>query len=92
MPDQGLVPVERIERAILRGQEIVLTTDLATLYGVTTEAMNQAVKGNRDRFPPDFMFELRPEEKEEFHIRVGNTTRGLDSQEIVNFIQSNWNQ
>ncbi len=68
MTDRGLpIPVERIERAILliRGQKDMLDADLAMLYGVTTKALNQAVKRNRDRFPSDFMFELRPEEKEE---------------------------
>ena len=67
MPDQSLVPMERIERAILvlRGQKVMLDADLAILYGVTTKALNQAVKRNKERFPADFMFELTKEEKEE---------------------------
>jgi hypothetical protein len=58
------IPVERIERAILlvRGQRVMLDRDLATLYGVETGALNQAVKRNRDRFPDDFMFELTRDE------------------------------
>jgi len=36
----------------------MLDRDLAELYGVTTSALNQAVKRNSDRFPPDFMFRL----------------------------------
>jgi phage regulator Rha-like protein len=64
---QSLVPAERIERAILliRGQKVMLDTDLAHLYGVTTKALNQAVKRNQDRFPADFMFRLTKQEKEE---------------------------
>ena len=49
-----------IEVAIhtLRGERIILDADLAKIYGVSTKALNQAVKRNRDKFPPDFMFEL----------------------------------
>lgn len=43
----------------------MLDTDLAELYGVSTKALNQAVKRNRDRFPPDFMIRLTRVEKRE---------------------------
>jgi ORF6N domain-containing protein len=58
--------VERIERRIfvIRGQRVLLDRDLAELYGVTTSALNQAVKRNLDRFPEDFMFRLDREETE----------------------------
>lgn len=58
---------ERIERRILfiRGQRVMLDADLAELYAVPTKALNQAVKRNRDRFPPDFMFRLTRGEKQE---------------------------
>ena len=54
------VPVTRIERAVvrLRGHNVMLDVDLAALYGVEIKALNQAVKRNRLRFPPDFMFRL----------------------------------
>jgi hypothetical protein len=42
----------------LRGQRVLLDADLANLYGVTTRALNQAVKRNIDRFPTDFLFRL----------------------------------
>ena len=63
----NLVHAERIDRAILviRDKTIMLDGDLAALYGVSTKALNQAVKRNRDRFPEDFMFQLTAEEKEE---------------------------
>jgi len=56
----NLVPLERIERAIfsIRGEKVMLDSDLAELYGVETKALNQAVKRNLDRFPADFMFQL----------------------------------
>jgi hypothetical protein len=64
---RALVPQERIGRRILfiRGQKVLVDADLAQLYGVPTEALNQAVKRNRERFPDDFMFRLEEEEKEQ---------------------------
>jgi phage regulator Rha-like protein len=62
-----LLPRERIEQAILaiRGQRVMVDSDLAKLYGVSTKALNQAVKRNADRFPNDFMFRLTQKEKAE---------------------------
>jgi len=59
-----LVPVERVESLIhlARGEKVLLDSDLATLYGVETRALNQAVRRNLGRFPGDFMFQLTPEE------------------------------
>jgi phage regulator Rha-like protein len=60
----AVIPVERIERAILsiRGEKVMLDNDLAELYGVETKVLNQAVKRNIERFPADFMFQLTQEE------------------------------
>jgi hypothetical protein len=62
--DRSLVPVERIERAILvlRGHKVMLDSELARLYDVETRALIQAVKRNIERFPADFMFQLTAEE------------------------------
>ncbi len=62
--NQSLVPLERIDQAILliRGQKVMLDADLANLYGVTTKRLNEQVKRNLDRFPVDFMFQLTKEE------------------------------
>lgn len=59
-----IVALEDIDRAILllRGQKVLLDSDLASLYGVTAKSLNQAVRRNPERFPPDFMFELTAEE------------------------------
>ncbi len=46
----------------LRGQNVMLDSDLAALYEVSVKSLNQAVKRNRERFPPDFMFRLTAEE------------------------------
>jgi len=61
---QALVPAERIERAIflIRGQKVMLSTDLAELYGVEPRVLVQAVQRNIERFPEDFMFQLTTSE------------------------------
>ncbi len=46
----------------IRGLQVLLDKDLAAIYGVTTAALNQAVKRNEGRFPDDFRFQLKPEE------------------------------
>jgi hypothetical protein len=76
MPEKPLlVPVERIERAILliRRQKVMLDADLATLYEVETKALVRAVKRNRDRFPEDFLFQLTPAEFDELKAHLGST-------------------
>ncbi|MBM3314726.1 ORF6N domain-containing protein [candidate division WOR-3 bacterium] len=59
-----MIPRERIEAGIvaLRGRRVMLGRDLAVLYGVSTRRLNEQVKRNSDRFPPDFMFQLTWEE------------------------------
>ena len=56
-----------LERRILsaRGERVILDADLAEGYGVTTKALNQAVKRNAERFPDNFAFLLTPAEKAE---------------------------
>jgi hypothetical protein len=58
------LPTAKIESLIfiMRGQRVMLSTDLAPLYGVEPKALAQAVKRNRSRFPPDFMFHLHRKE------------------------------
>ena len=82
MDAQVPVSAELIERKIsmIRGQKVLLDHDLAKLYGVSTKALNQAVKRNADRFPEDFAFQLTAEEAAAFLQLhrvsvVGNTKR-----------------
>ena len=65
----SLIPMERIERAILliRNEKVMLDSDLAVIYGVSTKALNQAVKCNASRFPEDFLFRLTVEEVAELN-------------------------
>jgi hypothetical protein len=61
------VPAARIEDAILfiRGEKVIIDSDLARRYAVTTTRLNEQVKRNRERFPEDFMFKLTSGEKAE---------------------------
>ena len=76
---QGLVP-EQIERVIyfIRGLRVMLDSDLARLYGVTTKALNQAVKRNADRFPEDFAYQLTEQEVTDLRSQIvtSKTSRG----------------
>lgn len=79
----ALTRVERIEREILmlRGQKVMLDSDLAALYGVETKVLNQAVGRNRERFPSDFIFQLTTEETETLKRQFG--TSSLRSQNVT---------
>lgn len=59
--------VPRIESRIqvIRGLRVMIDGDLATLYGVQTKRLNEQVKRNRERFPADFLFQLKLDEKTE---------------------------
>jgi hypothetical protein len=74
------VPIADMANAIvlIRGQKMILDADLALLYGVSTKRMNEQVKRNVDRFPPDFLFRLsRPEtvELNRSQIATGSSFR-----------------
>jgi len=65
MSNRGaVVSLDRVESLILfiRGRQVILDSDLARLYGVTTARLNEPVKRNPDRLPRDFMFSLSRQE------------------------------
>ncbi len=67
MEMETLSTYEKVDSLILtiRGQKVILDSDLAKLYGVSTAALNQAIRRNLDRFPYDFAFSLTVEERME---------------------------
>lgn len=76
-----VIPVERIASQIylIRGEKVMLDSDLAELYGVGTKVLNQAVKRNMERFPAHFMFELTNEEYDSLRsqiVTLKNSGRG----------------
>jgi hypothetical protein len=56
------IPVAAPRIIEIRGQRVLLDTDLAALYGVTTKRLNEQVRRNADRFPEDFLVELSNQE------------------------------
>lgn len=74
----SLIPMERIERAILviRGERVMLDSDLAELYGVETKALNRAVRRNPGRFPLDFVFQLTAAEAHALRCQTGTSNKG----------------
>jgi len=70
-----IIPVERVVQSIrwIRVQQVLLDSDLAALYGVTTGNLNKAVSRNPDRFRSDFMFQLSAEEAEDLIFQVGRS-------------------
>ena len=74
-----LVVVDNIESLIkvIRGQQVMLDKDLATLYGVETRTLNQAVKRNIQRLPSDFRFRLTMEECSKSQIEEYHSFREI---------------
>jgi phage regulator Rha-like protein len=62
---------------VIRGQRVMLDSDLAGLYGVLTKRLNQAVRRNKQRFPEDFMFQLTREEA----LRLRSQSESLEKPE-----------
>ena len=58
---------------VIRGVKVMLDVDLAELYGVETKVLNQAVKRNLERFPDDFMFQLKTDETIFFRLKMENS-------------------
>ena len=71
----SLIPLTRVEQKILliRGQKVLLDSDLAELYGVTTKRLNEQVKRNIDRFPKHFMFQLTNQEFAEWRSQFATS-------------------
>jgi hypothetical protein len=79
MPDSPPeLPVPLIESRIylIRGQRVLLDSDLATLYEVLTKNLNLAVRRNQERFPGDFMFQLTAEEVESLRLQSATSNEG----------------
>ena len=83
-PHKPLVQIESRIRTV-RGHKVILDSDLAEVYAVTTKALNQAVRRNLERFPEDFVFQLQ---KNEFDsLALQNATANLRSQIVTSRFQ-----
>jgi phage regulator Rha-like protein len=80
------IPIEFVERRIylIRGQKVMLDSDLAELYQVQTKVLNQAVRRNLDRFPNDFMFQLSKEESANLRSQFVISSWNIKSEQLRN--------
>ncbi len=79
----------------IRGRKVMLDSDLARIYGVTTARLNQQVRRNLDRFPSDFMFELSLEEYRNLMLQIATsssqTTDTTDDSDLLpQIVTSDW--
>ncbi len=74
---KSVIRVGTIEQRILliRGERVIVDADLAEFYGVQTKRLNEQVKRNKDRFPDDFVFQLKAEEKAELVAKCDHLTK-----------------
>src|SRR5262245_43704803 len=79
---ESFVPIEQIDGMIrtVRGVRVMLDRDLVKIYGVPTFRFNEAIKRNRHRFPPDFMFQLTREEFDSLKSQIAMSKRENSSQ------------
>ena len=85
----AMIPVEVIKGKIylIRGQKVLLDSDLAILYGIDTANLNKAVKRNLDRFPGDFMIQLTDEEATALRFQIGmSKTSGRGGRRYVPYV------
>jgi hypothetical protein len=75
---KAAVSVEQIAQSIvmLRGQRVLLDTDLAQMYGVTTKRFNEQVRRNLERFPADFMFQVTQAEWDSLRSQFATLNAG----------------
>ncbi len=74
-PDPIALQAER-RILLIRQQRVMLSDDLAALYGVETKALNRAVRRNAERFPDDFMFQLTNDEWSDLKCQIGTSSWG----------------
>ncbi len=73
--ENDAVSAQTIEEFIhnIRGKKVILDSDLAQLYQVTTKRLNEQIKRNIDRFPDDFLFQLTQEEDESLKSQIATS-------------------
>jgi len=78
MSRTALAAIRRVDSRILylRRQRVILDSDLAELYGVTSKRLNEQVKRNAARFPSDFLFQLKPVERDFLRSQFATSNSG----------------
>jgi len=85
---KNLTPEKRILKIILiiRGEKVILDSDLAALYDVETRRLNEQVRRNIDKFPEDFMFQLTKEEFENLKSQIATSSSGWGGRRKLPFV------
>lgn len=85
---QSIIPEILVANKIyeIRGQKVMLDSDLAELYNSETKRLNEQVGRNRDRFPPDFMFQLTEEEWESLRSQFATSKIGKGGRRYMPFV------
>ena len=86
-PRNSPASLSSVENVIhpIRGERVIIDADLAKLYGVETKALNRAVQRNREKFPPDFMFQLTALEHEALRCQIGTSKTGRGGRRYLPF-------
>ncbi len=71
---------------LIRGKKVMLDSDLATLYGVTTKRFNEQIKRNLKRFPNDFMFQLTTEEVKGLRSQFATSKEGRGGRRYLPYV------
>jgi len=85
MSEDRLLKIEHMIY-VIRGQKVMLDSDLAELYGVLTKNLNKAVQRNLARFPRDFMFQLTSEEAESLRFQIGTSKKSRGGRRYLPFV------
>lgn len=87
-PNSAIAVIDEIEEKIyvIRGQRVMLDSDLAEIYQVETKLLNRAVKRNLNRFPPDFIFQLNAEETDSLRRQIGTSKTGRGGRRYLPYV------
>ncbi len=73
--NEEMIPYSEVEGKIvvIRGQQVIADADVAALYGVETKRVNEAIRNNREKFPPDYVFVLTDRELRDLRSKISST-------------------
>jgi hypothetical protein len=85
---KDLIPKKRILKIIIviRGENVILDSDLARLYDVETRRLNEQVRRNIEKFPDDFMFQLTKEESENLKSQIATSSSSWGGRRKLPFV------
>ena len=83
-----MIPFEDVEKKIvvIRGQHVIIDADVASLYGVETKRINEAVRNNQAKFPPSYMFVLDKGELQDLRSKISSTNVSTKSRRTYQYI------